>query len=392
MGYTWIRCRRSPLFAGAVFLFSGLIALALGSLQRGLLSAQGHYDEIYRQIKVVCTVTNLTGEQSNYLNIPPQIHTLFTEETESGSAGLADLLGEVQIRGSLQFSWEGKEYTLAGITGLQADSQLWPENGCAIFWNKDAGDRVFAGKDFKCLVSEELMSELRDKGFPEDFFAIHLEAESSWEKDYDGKLEIVGTYAGKAEKTIYCPWETYLEICRSAVRGAVADSLSATLKDNGDLEMLRERAGKWFAVPDARLSGAYESEGFYFALDINDVWLEKAQQDLKNSMAVNRIAAASIFVLSAGAGAIVGFLTIRSRKHEIALLRTLGTTNRGIYGSYAMEQAFCVVSGIAAGGAVFRWQPLYQLCLFAGVYLAGLSVMLWIYLRKNLLIVMREEE
>ena len=136
----------------------------------------------------------------------------------------------------------------------------------------------------------------------------------------------------------------------------------------------------------------YESEGFYLALDINDAWLEKAQQDLKNSMAVNRIAAASIFALSACAGAVVGFLTIRSRKHEIALLRTLGTTNRGIYGSYAMEQALCVVSGIAAGGAVFRWQPPYQLCLFAVFYLAGLSVMLWIYLRKNLLTVMREEE
>ena len=131
MGYTWIRCRRSPLFTAAVFLFSGLIALALGSLQRGLLSAQSHYDEIYRQIRVACTVTNLTGEQSNYLNIPPQIHSLFTEGTGAGPDGLADLLGDVQIRGSLQFSWEGREFTLAGITALQADPNLWPENGCA---------------------------------------------------------------------------------------------------------------------------------------------------------------------------------------------------------------------------------------------------------------------
>lgn len=392
MGYTWIRCRRSPLFTAAVFLFSGLIALALGSLQRGLLSAQSHYDEIYRQIRVACTVTNLTGEQSNYLNIPPRIHALFTEGTGSGPDGLADLLGDVQIKGALQFSWEGREFTLAGVTALQADPNLWPENGCAIFWNEGAGDWVFAGKELKCLVSEELMKELRDREFPEDSFAIHLEAGDLWGREYDVELEIAGTYAGEAEKTIYCPWETYLEICQNAMRGAIADSLSATLKDNGDLEMLRERAGQWFAVPDARLSGAYESEGFSFALDINDAWLEKAQQDLKNSMAVNRIAAASIFALSAGAGAVVGFLTIRSRKHEIALLRTLGTTSRGIYGSYAMEQALCVVSGIAAGGAVFRWQPPYQLCLFAVFYLAGLSVMLWIYLRKNLLTVMREEE
>lgn len=392
MGYTWIRCRRSPLFAVAVFLFSGLIALALGGLQGGLLSAQKNYDEIYRQIRVVCTVTNLSGEQSKYLNIPPQIHALFTEGSESGSAGLADLVEDVQIRGSVQFNWEGKEYTLAGITSLQADSKLWPENGCAIFWNEGVGDGVFAGKDFKCLMPEELMKELRDKQFPEDFFVFHLTAESSWGRDYDGELEIVGTYAGEEEKTIYCPWETYLEICRSAFRAAMADSLSATLKDNGNLEMLRERAGEWFAVPDAKLIGMNESEGFYLALDINDTQLEIAQQNLKNSMAVNRIAATAIFVLSAGAGAFVGFLIIRSRKHEIALLRTLGTTNRDIYGSYVMEQALCVILGIVAGGAAFLWQPTYQLCLFVGTYLAGLSVLLWIYLRKNLLTVMKEEE
>ena len=391
MGYTWIRCRRSPLFAAAVFLFSGLIALALGSLQKGLLSALRHYDEIYRQIRVVCTVTNLTGEQSNYLNIPPRIHTLFTEE-ESGSDGFVDLMEDVRIKGSVQFIWEGEEYTLTGINRLQADSLLWPENGCAVFWNGDSGDEVFAGKDMKCLIPVELMEEIRDREFPEDFFALRLESESSGGEDYDGELEIVGTYAGEEKKTVYCPWETYLEICRSAWRGTTADSLTATLKDNRNLETLRERAGKWFAVPDTRLSAVYEDKGFYLALDINDAQLEKVQQDFKNSMAVNRIAAAAIFILSAGAGALVGLLIIRSRKHEIALLRTLGTTDRGIYGSFVMEQALCVIPGIAAGGAVFRWQPPGRLCLFAGVYLAGLSVMLWICLRKNLLTVMKEEE
>ncbi len=392
MGYAWIRCRRSPLFAGAVFLFSGLIALALGSLERGLLSARRHYDEIYRQIRVVCTVTNLTGEQSNYLNISPQLHTLFTEEAESGSDGFADLVEEVRIKGSMQFIWEEEEYTLAGMNALQADSLLWPENGCAIFWNEGAGDQVFAGGDLKCLIPVELAEELKERGFPEDFFALRIEAESPWGEDYDGELEIVGTYAGEAKKTVYCPWETYLEICRSAWRGTTADSLTATLKDNRNLETLRERAGKWFAVPDAKLSGVYENEGFNLALDINDDQLKKAQQDLKNSMAVNRIAAAAIFALSAGAGALVGFLIIRSRKHEIALFRTLGTTERGIYGSYVTEQALCVILGLAAGGAVFRWQPPYQLCLFALVYLAGLSVMLWICLRKKLLTVLKEEE
>ncbi|MCM1190278.1 MAG: hypothetical protein NC541_13410 [bacterium] len=392
MRYIWIRFRRSPLSAAAVFLFSGLIALALCSLQRGIFAAQEHYDEIYRQIRVRCTVTNLTGDQSDYLNIPPQLHTLFTEGSSSGSFGFEELVEDLWIKSSLKFDWEGEEYTLAGITTLQAEARLWPENGCVIFWEEDADDSVFAGEELKCMISGELMKELQKRELSEDFFALHLAAEDSYGKDYDGELEIVGTYEGDEKKTVYCPWETYLEICRSSVRAAMADSLSATLKDNDELETLRERAEKWFAKPDVKMFGLAESEGFYLALDINDVQLEQAKQNLKNSIAVNRTAAAAIFVLSAGAGALVGFLIIRSRKHEIALQWTLGTTNGEIYRAYAAEQALCVILGTAAGGAIFRWSPPYQLCLFAGVYLAGLSVMLWIYLRKNLITVMKEEE
>ena len=117
---------------------------------------------------------------------------------------------------------------------------------------------------------------------------------------------------GKEDKAIYCPWETYLEIFRSTGRAVMADSLSATLRNNEDLELFREEAAKWFAEPDARAAGMIENDGFFLALDINDSQLKQAKQNLENSIAVNRIAAAAIFVLSAGAGALVGFLDRKS--------------------------------------------------------------------------------
>ncbi len=392
MRYLWIRLRRKPFAAVAVVLFYGLIGLALCSLHRGILSAQGHYDEIYRQIKVNCTVTNLTGDQADQLNISPDIHVLFTGNSGYGSPELMEWVEDVQIKSSIKFVWEGEEYTLTGITSFQAEPRLRPENGCTIFWNEGAGEAVFAGRDLQCILPWELMKKLQEQGAPEDCFAVHLAADFYLETDYDGVFEIVGTYEGKEDKAIYCPWETYLEIFRSTGRAVMADSLSATLRNNEDLELFREEAAKWFAEPDARAAGMIENDGFFLALDINDSQLKQAKQNLENSIAVNRIAAAAIFVLSAGAGALVGFLMIRSRKHEIALMRTLGTSNMGIYISCVTEQAVCVILGTASGGACFMWQPLYQLCLFAGVYLAGLSVTLWVFLRKNLLTVIKEEE
>ena len=46
MRYLWIRLRRKPFAAVAVVLFYGLIGLALCSLHRGIICAQGQYYEI----------------------------------------------------------------------------------------------------------------------------------------------------------------------------------------------------------------------------------------------------------------------------------------------------------------------------------------------------------
>ena len=392
MHYMWTHLRRKPFAAAAVFLFSGMIAVALCSLHSGIISAQKYYNEIYRQIRVRCTITNLTGDQSDSLNISPEIRTLFTGDFAYGSAELMDLVEDVRTKASIIFGWDGDEYILTAINSLQADPKLWPENGCTVFWNEGFGESIFSERGLKCIIPGELQKKLRKQKLSEDYFSVYLEAEYDWETDYEGEFEVAGVYQGGDEKTIYCAWETFLEIMGNTGRPVLADSLSATLKNNEDLQLFRQRAAEWFAEPDVNAAGMSENNGYFFALDINDSQLKQAKQNLENGIAVNRIAAAAIFILSAGAGALAGFLIIRTRRHEIALMRTLGTTNMGIYTSFVMEQALCVIPGTAAGGAWFLWRPLYQLCLFAGVYFAGLSVTLWVFFRKNLLTIIKEDE
>ena len=96
-----------------------------------------------------------------------------------------------------------------------------------------------------------------------------------------------------------------------------------------------------------------ESNGYCFALDINDSQLVQAKINLNNSMAVNFIAVVLVFVMSIGAGALVGFLMIRSRKREIIIMRSVGTSNHQIYGGFVFEQMVYVVLGTLAGGAYF---------------------------------------
>lgn len=389
---TWARFRRKPLVAAAVLLFTAIITMALCGLHNGNNEAQIYYDSIYDKIDVTCTITNLAGDQSDHLTIPAGTITLFTGSIPEPPSELMGLVENVQIKGSTQLWWNGKEYTLTGITSTQAAQNLWSENGCTIFWNDGITDNIFCGNRLVCIIPRELAKTMESEAYAADSFSLHLSAAYGRETDYDGSLEIVGTYHGKDEKTIYCPWEAYAAILRSMGRYETADSLSATLRNNDDLQVLRETAANWFAEPDPNAAGMEENNGFYLALDINDSQLVQAKSNLDNSMSVNQLAAVFVFALSACTGAFVGFLMIRNRKREIILMRTIGTPNRSIYGSFILEQMICAALGTIIGGVKFRWSPANWLLLFVCIYFAGLSIALVISLHNNLLTSIKEDE
>ena len=225
-----------------------------------------------------------------------------------------------------------------------------------------------------------------------DSFLFSIVASNQFETDYVGMLSVIGTYSGKNDKTIYCPWDTYVEILRSMGRYETADSLYATLRNNNNLSLLRETASQYFAEPNPNHAGLEMVGDYYLALDINDSQLSQAQTNLENSMTVNRIAAVLVLVLSAVAGAFVGFLMVRSRKKEIALMRTMGTPNSRIYVSFVIEQMIFVILGTIVGGSKFLWNLMLWLVLFVGMYFSGLSVALLVMLRRNLLTTVKEDE
>ena len=73
-------------------------------------------------------------------------------------------------------------------------------------------------------------------------------------------------------------------------------------------------------------------------------------------------------------------------------MRTLGGSNFHIYLGFVAEQLLCVGAGIALGGTLMKFNAPKQLALFALVYFVGLSAALVVFLHKNLLSSMKEEE
>ena len=175
------------------------------------------------------------------------------------------------------------------------------------------------------------------------------------------------------------------------------DSVRATLSNNDLLDEFRTATAAWFAVPTAtgetvewRTTLGYSY--YPYALDVNDSILVRTTTTLENSIMVNNICTVLIFVIAACAGFFLGFLIIRQRGKEIALMRTMGTPNSAIYTSFVVEQMGSVILGEVIGGAYFLWQPFIRLLLFVGVYFVGLTTSLVIFLNKNLMTTIKEDE
>lgn len=394
MLYMIKRFRHHPFVGSAVILFASIIVMGLCSLQHSGLAARTHFAELYQQIDVRCTITSLSGTSSDGLQIYPAMIFRFTGEGNTDpkdQENVAEYVENVQIKGSRNFQWNGKEYTLVGITSIEIAPSLRPENGCTIFYNEGVAADLFGGDGMHCIVPLNMMQEMKKQALPEDVLDIWLD--NSYEDNaFEGALQIMGTYHSADEKTVYCPWKTYVRILRCMGEYEMADALHMTLRDNDNVHLLREITKKWLVAPDPALAGKAQINGISLALDIDDSQLRQAAQTLENSMTVNRITSILVLLFSAVSGAFAGYLMIRCRKKEISLMRTMGTSNSRIYLSFVAEQFIFVILGAIVGGLKFMWSPALWLVLFACVYFIGLSAALLVMLRKNLLTTIKEDE
>lgn len=400
--HTWKRLRRAPLPALAVLLFSAVLAAALCFLQAENEAEQRSYEETCRTIPVTLTVCNLSGTQVSDLAAPGWVADLFSDSGKMG-LGLTEYVTDLRIKSTCAID-NGTEVGadfLVGVTSTQAEKRLLPENGGSVTWYSGYDDSVLSGDELVCLAPEGLTEDW-DEDTPGQQLKLWFYhkgrdehgQEKEWE--YECFLTVAGTYRSGDGSALYCPYAVAELVCQKVSRDRVIDCVSATLSDNQRLAELENAADDWFAEPNAtgaRTPWNFADYEYYpYALDIDYSLLVKAAATLENSIFINRICTLLVFVLSAGAGFFVGFLMVRQRKREIALMRTLGARNGSVYLSFALEQMLCVVLGAFLGGAWFGWKPIGRLLIFAAIYFIGLTAALLVFLRQNLLTALKEDE
>lgn len=391
--YTLHRLRRSPVTVFCILVFVAILSIALCLLQKSNDRELEKYNQTIQTISVEVRVTNLSGTSYKDLGISTVFADYFTAQDCLG--GYLTNVQQVCTH-AIQGTYSGSKLT--GITSLELSPELWAENGATIDWYPGYNQQIFAGSELLCLIPSGLSTQTDEQTGAEYVELLFEVLNYDTPMRYTLRLQVAGTYRGGDGKTIYCPFPVCQQVYTELGEFPVLQSLGATLKNNDDLETFRAEALRWFAVPNALgektpYEGDDLSYSYYpYALNINDELLQRACATLQTSITTNRICTVVVLCISAVASFLLGFLTVRHRKREIALLRTIGTANRAIYGGFALEQMLCVVLGIGLGGAYDLWRPAGRLATLALTYFVGLSAALLIFLHQKLLTIIKEDE
>ena len=393
---------RRPLYSVAVLLFAAVLAVVLCYLYQSGVEEQESFEASYASVPVTFRVTDMTGSKPG--SVEGWVADLFTDR--GLQPNLEPYVGELHTRVSLDGERiytvmdsngcpveKKKMITLTGITSTYVAEELTENWGGEIHWYDGFDESILLTDENVCLVPESLKDE-RELLL---FFRLTKHSYNE-EQKYESAdtYKVVGYYIDEGNTRIYCPYTTIRYVFAKLNLGKMLEEICAILNDNNALEQLYEAVPMWFAEPNPAGEktpwGRFDYEYYPYALDIDDTMLTNLEYSMKNSMRLNQLASIAIFVMSAGAGFLTGFLVIRSRKREIALMRTMGASHPSIFAELALEQFACIVLGIILGGSYTLWQPMGRLCLFGAIYVSGLTAALLVFLRKNLLTTIKEDE
>ncbi len=398
------RFRQAPLFALSVVLLAAILTGSLCGLQAANKSEQAQYDELVQNTPVKLVVTNLTGTRSTNLNAPNFVLKVFTNRDTDNS--LVPYVKDVRILMDIAIQTRVLEDhttsggTLVGITGTDIVSELQTPASELVTWLDGHSSEDLTKRNMYCIVPKGWIPQDYDLSQPltvhfsfsyTDYGPGGIPFTTTAERD----LTVIGIHSGP-EETAYAPFFTVRAVYTSLGQPLSLNRIEATLLDNSQMDAVRELSKVWFAEPNATGARTPWRYSYYFsypyALRFDDDILVSAERTLRTSMLINEICAYLLFILSAGASFFVGFLMIRSRKREITLMRSVGTGSFRIFLEFALEQLICVLMGVLIGGVLFRWEPISRVLSFMAIYFVGLSVALVVFLRKNLLSTLKEDE
>ena len=356
--YFFKQMRKRTSLCLVVVLTALAFSLALCMLQRSRDQMAARIEEVYDNLEVRCSVTNLTGTQSDQLNLPDWVLRLFDGEKTYGNFQDNDLFApyvrDVQVRSTVYCTTPGGQdrLTLSGVTGLKADSSLLASSGCTVIWREGFGEDMFRGRGFSLLLPEEQAHLVDGDGY------VTLEFTGVEGDNIQHRFLAAGTYTGGSGR-LYCSWWVVRQLCEETYGGLTLDSLSAAMADNRKIgEFWDGYASRYFVAPTkdgtpVPWEGSRLYRTYPFALAIYDDVLVKTVEQLQQNQRLLGLVSWLLGLASFGVGAVFSILLLRHRSRELKLQFILGQSRGSILVWALTEHGILSLLGVIIGAGGF---------------------------------------
>lgn len=372
MPFIYLKSRFMRARAGFVLMLLLAILGWFACLYFGFINQKEIEKEDAYSLPVEVVISNIKGSQTDSLGIsgrPLRAFTVNKGPYSDPSQGLDDLIpyfSDIKIKSTLYYgvnltNTANSGQKFVGVTTLDAAADFDPLDGGAVATFFDGYENDFSDtENLILIVPEKMLDNLRSDYIDENsnllpiVFKVSLSPEAGGQY-YEWETIIAGYYiGGTSEDTVYCSWELVAQITEKLSGIATADSISATVKDNSQLDELRELLTHYFT--EVNPSGASEvnpysffKENYKYAAIVHDETLRETLSSLNRSISTLKRLLPIVIALELAISAVAAYFYIHIRRRELAVARSLGTPRKGVMTALVTEVViWCIIASIIA--------------------------------------------
>lgn len=309
----------------------------------GVLTAQeAALEKVYDDSEILCTVSDLRGIKTDMLSISLRCIDLCRTDEKYDFCHWVERV-HLKYETECEIDGVAVDYPkLIGVSYVAAAKELRPENGATIRFFEGFSEEMFQTDQALCIVPQDLLPQLtEDADGLRQVTLSYYTVNDVVPKKVQGTLRVAGVYFGGADNRMFCPFD-WMQVQDPTMS---ADSLSFYLRDNRQLDAFYAEAAKFFLEPDIHAKVTPSDLG----LIIHDELFRETIAKINENITLLKILLPVLYVISAGIGFLAGFLFMRGRTREFAVMRSLGLSRFIVASLSFFEQLLIGLLGAALG-------------------------------------------
>lgn len=361
--YVFLRIRNSWSSTLTTLLTYISILSVIASIQSSVQTRQHNLEAMQQAVRIEGELQDPTGNTSTGLNFDKYFAALFLDSTYF----LYDMVEDVSVLASFPgfLPEEEKALQIKGISHPKADEGMYL-NG-SIRYETGYDDSVWLRDQMACAIPYDMLDKTHTGSNGLQYIQVTGSFFRSRYQDYvtiPFYLQVVGITMMR--DTVYMPYTALKNAC--SLVGNITfncSALSFTIRDNRDLERFRARATHYFNEQSLENTGSET-----LTLVLKDSQYLKFTRETEKNLAIMQLMQPILYLCALGAGVMLVVMQMRSRKKEMAVIRSLGAGRLRVMAQSILEYALiCLPVTLFA---LIVWRELSPMTVF-GVWLSFMA-------------------